>query len=123
MDLLIRKDNYYTPERLSVFYKRDTVQSYSSEIIGDTQKEIFYDIHEILLKHHTNFEIIINPLYDQLKINQKDFIYLVSLYGEKNVHDFSGINAITIDYKNYYENAHYRPHVAREIMNLIYNHN
>ena len=42
------------------------------------------------------------------------------LEGKQNVFDFSGINFITNDYHNYYENSHYRPHVADYIMKEIY---
>lgn len=121
---LMLEDKYYTPERLAVFYERDTInQKISPECIFENQKLIFNNIQNISRKHNTKIKIIINPLYDQLKLNQKDLDYLKILFGKENVFDFSGINKFTNDYKNYYENSHYRPHVAREIMEIVYSKN
>lgn len=118
---LILEDKYYTPERLSVFYERDTInQKFSPECIFENQKLIFNNILRISKKHNTNIKIIINPLYDQLKLNTKDLMYLKKLFGKNNVYDFSGINSFTNNYKNYYENSHYRPHLAREMMKIVH---
>lgn len=118
---LIAKGEFYSPKRLSVFYERDTIkQSFSKAMIKDSQKEMLSNISSILKKKNTKVKIIINPLYDQLKLNREDLKYLNNLFGSDNVFDFSGINKFTNDYKNYYEKSHYRPHVSREIMNLIY---
>jgi hypothetical protein len=118
---LISKGKYYTPERLSVFYGRDTtIQSYSQECIKWNQKLLLENISSILLKHNTKLRVIINPLYDQKKLNKTDLQYLTTLFGNENVFDFSGKNSFTNDYTNYYESSHYRPHVAREIMEIIY---
>lgn len=120
MESLIEKNKYYTPERLSNFYKRDSTQKYSPVSINDNQKLILRNIHNILKKHGTNIKIIINPLYDQIKINTTDLSYLKYLFEEENVYDFSGINEITDDYNNFYEISHYRPIVARKILENIY---
>lgn len=121
---LIRKNKYYTPDRLAVFYKRDSaIQKYSPKAIHENQKRILSNIHSITEKHKTSIKIIINPLYDQLKLHQDDLKYLQGLFGTENVFDYSGINKITSDYRNYYEASHYRPHVTREIMNKIYHSN
>jgi hypothetical protein len=118
---LIAKGKYYTPERLSVFYDRDTTtQKFSQECIKENQKIILENIYSITQKHNSQLKIIISPLYDQIKINKSDLKYLKTLFGEQNVFDFSGINRFTKDYKNYYESSHYRPHVAKEIMEIIY---
>jgi len=116
----IRQNKYYTPGRLSKFYSRDTIVKYSPIAIKENQMLILYGIYEIFKKHKTNYKIIISPLYDQVKINQFDLQFLKNLFGENNVYDYSGINKYTKDYKNYYEPAHYRPHVAREILNEVY---
>lgn len=116
---LIQENKYYTPQKLSEFYERDTIQRYSPKCIYDSQKNILDNISSITKKHNTQVKVIINPLYDQLKINESDLKYLKTLFGD-NVFDFSGINTFTNDYKNYYESSHYRPHIAREIMEIVY---
>ena len=79
------------------------------------------EIFDIFTKHKTNYKVIINPLYDQVKFNNQDLNYLIQLFGKDKVFDFSGVNKFTNDYKNYYETEHYRPTVANEVMKEIYN--
>jgi hypothetical protein len=120
LEKMIDDGKYYTKEKLSVFYERGTVQLYAEPSIFSTQKLMLIEIHDIFLKHHTNYKIIISPLYNQVKLNQNDLQYLNKLFGEKNVFDYSGINNFTKDYTNYYEASHYRPHVTRKILEEIY---
>jgi hypothetical protein len=117
---LIKKGEYYTPERMEVFFHRDSIQVFEDPAIGKKQKNMLTEMNDIFIKNKTNFKIIINPCYDQRKINEKDYLYLVSLFGQERVFDFSGINEFTNDYSNYYEESHYRPHVAKEILKRIY---
>jgi hypothetical protein len=115
------ENTYYTQQRLSVFYPRNTAsQQFSPKCIYDSQKNILENIASIIKKHNTNLKVIISPVYDQLKLDNSDLEYLKNTFGKENVFDFSGINKFTNDYRNYYEPNHYRPHVAREILNIIY---
>lgn len=118
---MIKEGKYYTKERLTHFYKRAGVLAYYPPSISSAQKSMLIEIKEIFLKHHTKYKIIISPLYDQVKFNQSDLEYLKSLFGEENVFDYSGINDITQNHTNYYESSHYRPIVARKILDDIYN--
>ena len=61
-------------------------------------------------------------MYDQKKLNIEDLSILNALFGKENVFDFSGINQITNNLYNYYETSHYRPHVAKKIIDEIYLH-
>jgi hypothetical protein len=117
---LISKGKYYTEERKKLFFQRDTIQTYSPVAIAEDQKRMLQNIFDVFLKHKTNYKIIISPGYNQIKLNTLDLDYLNQLFGRKNVFDFSGINKFTNDYNDYYETMHYRPHVAREIMKVIY---
>lgn len=117
---LIEAGKYYTPERMAVFYPRDSGETTQAPVIGDAQKNILTNIHDTFIQDSTIYKIIIHPLYDQKKLSPVDVDYLRTLFGKDNVFDFSGSNAITNDYKNYYENSHYRPHVARQILANIY---
>lgn len=116
----IATGTYYNSVRLKNFYKRDSVQHCSEPCLKSAHKQMLREIAAILKKHHCNFRIVISPLYNRLKLNKEDVSYLKNLYGANMVFDFSGINAITKDYTNYYEASHYRPIVARTIMDSIY---
>ena len=115
-----KEPKFYTDEKMAVFYDRETTSQFEPVSILNNQKLMLENIATILKKHDSNAKIVISPLYDQLQLNEKDLAYLKNLFGPNNVYDFSGINRITSDYKNYYENSHYRPHVAKEIMDTIY---
>lgn len=117
---LIAEGKYYTAQQMEVFYNRDTVQQFASAVIADSHLKMLKNIKSLFDKHKTNYRIVISPLYNQKKLSAKDIAYLIQLFGRENVYDFSGINAITNDYHNYYEASHYRPHVAKEIMKQIY---
>jgi hypothetical protein len=90
-------------------------------VIKETQKKMLAEIFAKFQNDKTNYKIIINPLYDQEKLNSEDLIILNKIFGKENVFDFSGRNEITNDFYNYYELSHYRPHVAKMIMDIIYN--
>lgn len=117
---LIRENKFYDLKRLSVFYKRDSIQKYSPICIKENQKDILSNIKKIFKKHNTKVKVVISPLYNQVKLNDKDLSYLKKKFGADNIFDFSGKNIMTNNYENYYESSHYRPHVAREIMRIIY---
>jgi len=111
--------DYYLP-RKDVFYERSAVQIYSPMAIRSEQDRMLREIKNIFMKNKTDYRIIVNPLYDQTKLNSSDLAYLIKVFGSDNVFDFSGINDITKNRYNYYEASHYRPHVARLILSDIY---
>jgi hypothetical protein len=116
----IAENKFYTPERIREFYHRDGKPSYSERVIETTQRRMLTDIAKTFKKHNTQYKVIISPLYDQQMLNAADLRYLKSIYGAKNVYDYSGINKFTSDYRNYYETSHYRPHIGREILGDVY---
>ncbi|KGO92528.1 hypothetical protein [Flavobacterium subsaxonicum] len=116
----IKNGTFYTPERMALFYKRDTAQYYYKSSLKQAHRLMLQEIAAILKKHNTNYKIVISPLYNQKKLAVADVNYLKQLFGNENIYDFSGINSITNDYTNYYETSHYRPQVARSIVDSIY---
>jgi hypothetical protein len=112
-------DAYYLP-RKAAFYTRPPQPAESPPVIRQPQKTMLLEIARILNSRHTRYRIIINPLYDQKPCNHADLAYLRELFGNDRVFDFSGVNPITSDYRNYYDDSHYRPHVAKQIMSAVY---
>ncbi len=111
--------SYYYP-RKEMFKRKDTVQQYFPEVIKKQQKEMLEFIGNKLRNDGAVYKIIISPLYDQVGLNHMDLMALHSIFGKSNVFDFSGKNNITSDMHNYYDGSHYRPHVARLIMEKVY---
>lgn len=118
-DSLISIGKYYDDEHLKPFENARGVEE-SPPVLNDERIAKLIEMSAILKKHHTNYSIIISPLYNQTKLNSKDVKTLNEIFGEKSVFDFSGVNDWTNDYHNYYENSHYLPSVASQIMDSIY---
>ncbi len=116
----IAHNQYYSLKKIKDFYERPHYIRYSKPILGDNQKEMLQSINKIFTKHHTNFKIVISPLYDQEKISPIDLSSLISIFKKENIYDFSGRNIFTENYQNYYETSHYRPSIAKLIMQIIY---
>lgn len=112
--------NYYNPQRVSLFCNRNKVQEYYPRVIKETQKNMLQEIRKIFASNKTNFRLVISPLYNQIKINPGDLDSLKKIFGPENIFDFSGKNSLTENYRNYYEPSHYRPVVAEKIMAQIY---
>ncbi|MSU35174.1 MAG: hypothetical protein EXS36_08670 [Pedosphaera sp.] len=112
-------DSFYGP-RTHLFYTRPSRTQMSPSVILARQKALLKEIREILESRRTEYRLIINPLYDQQKFNAADLAILVQIFGPDQVFDYSGINDITADPRNYYETYHYRPHIARRILKEIY---
>lgn len=107
-------------QRADVFYKRDSIQQYDLPVIKDVQLKMLEHIRQVLSDDGTDYRIVISPLYNQKKLDTTDLRVLQQMFGRDKVFDFSGKNAITNSIYNYYEASHYRPHVANEIMRVIY---
>jgi len=115
----ITNGTFYTPQRMENLYKRPAKQRFYKTCLTDAHKKMLTEIAAILQKHRCNYKVIISPLYDQKKLAPTDMAYLKKVFGN-HIYDFSGINAITNNYTNYYENSHYREHVANTILDSIY---
>jgi len=121
-EIMIANDslNYYEL-RKSEFPPRDTLTKHWLEPqIGDTQLGMLREIKSIFDKHHTDYKIVISPLYNQKYFNKEDEQILSDLFGAEHVYNYSGRNSITEHPYNYYENSHYRIHVGKQIFEDVY---
>jgi hypothetical protein len=103
-----------------LFYARDYQKKVSSQLITAQHQNDMNGIMDILRKHNTTYRVIIDPLYDQIYINPDDLSIISRVFGKQNVYDFTGENEITENIYNYYETSHYRPHVGKKLMEIIY---
>ena len=101
------------------FYKRPITKKINCKISSDEIKQLKL-IKGVFNKHKTKYKIVISPIYDQVKMEKKQVELLEDIFGDQNVFNFSGKNTFTNSVYNFYESSHYRPHVANEIMKIIY---
>ncbi|MFT4734644.1 MAG: hypothetical protein ACI9DJ_001107 [Algoriphagus sp.] len=115
----IRADSaaYYARD---LFYERSIEEQVASETIASYQVHYLNEIKTIFDKHQSHYKIVFGPNYDQRKINPKDLALVKSIFGEERVFDFTGQNRYTNELSNYYEIYHYKPLVARQILEDIY---
>lgn len=102
------------------FPLRDSVEHIGEPVLMEENVRILSEIHQLFIDGNTDYKIVVSPLYDQIKLNQQDKEQLDSIFGKNNVFDFSGINEFTKDSLNYYEASHYRPLVAKRLLEIIY---
>ena len=119
-DQAIADGTYYNAKRMHRFQDIQHPDSISPSILLKENKRLLREIAHILHQHHTKYKIVISPVYDQIRINPADIQVLQDIFGKSNVYDFSGKNPITSDYHNYYEESHYRPIIARQLMDSLY---
>lgn len=103
------------------FYKRPVTQQYSYGQIDHKQMAWLLKIAELLKKHHTNYNIVISPLYNQKKLSRQDMQFLKNIFAPGTIHDYSGINKITENRFNYNNDVnHYRKRVGNLILSEVY---
>jgi hypothetical protein len=121
--LMCDPEYYYSHLILQDVYKlypRDTVEQIGETIITSKCIELLSRMQNLFETNHTEYKVVVSPLFDQIKLNPLDKNILDSIFGDENVFDYSGINIFTKDTTNYYENSHYRPKLAKSIMRDVY---
>ena len=102
-----------------IFYKRPRVDLSECKVTPEEKKQLLI-IKNIFEKHNTKYRIIISPVYDQVPMEKAQIELLEQIFGRENIYNYSGKNQFTEPLHNFYETSHYRPHVANEIMKIIY---
>lgn len=115
----IKEDSlaYYN---LDFFYKRNADEVIDKPYIEPYEVHYLNKIKAIFDRHQTNYKIVFGPNYDQKKFNPKDIQTVQTIFGKDYVYDFTGQNELTNPLSNYYEIYHYKPSVARIILDSIY---
>ena len=119
-DEAIAAGTYYTPERMQRFEGKQFPDSVSPPVLGERHIALLQTVKDIFSRHATDCRIVISPLYDQIRLSPRDVATLCRIFGPGSVFDFSGPNRWNSDYRLYYEESHYRPPVARQLMDIIY---
>jgi len=115
-----RNPNRYYKEKAKIFYDRDSIILPAKIQISKKQIAMLNEIKLIFKKHHTDYKIIISPLYSQISLNKKDLLTLQNIFGKDSVFNFSGKNSFTSKKENYFESSHYRPILGDTLMSIVY---
>lgn len=111
-------DSFYVDKKMKFSQRSDTI-TLGFPIIKESQKQILYEIHDILVRNQTDYKIIINPVYDQIQLALEDKDFLIELFGD-NLVDFSGKNRMTENFHYYCDPSHFNEYTASEVMRIAY---
>ena len=112
--------DYYWEKYKKRFRPRSGQDQTYPPVLMKPQIKLLSEMAEVFQTHHTNCKVIISPEYKQIRMNPADVEQLKNIFGSENVYDFSGINQYTNDIRNYYDGAHYRPCLGRQLLDSIY---
>jgi hypothetical protein len=116
-ELAADEDAYYE-RRSRVLRRGDPVTA--RPVITPESRRLLGDMAAVLLRHRAQARVIVTPNFDRASLNPEDRDALRTLFGRARVWDFSGTNEMTSDVRNYYEERHFRPHVAKAILASVY---
>ncbi|MFQ7113162.1 hypothetical protein [Hallella bergensis] len=78
-------------------------------------------IKDICDRHHTDVRVVIGPDFQRRAINPTDVAMLYKIFGQTKVLDFSDSAHLQYtDYHYYYDPAHYRIGVGKEMLRQLY---
>lgn len=117
-ELLHTPKSYYE-KRKHMFYQRIGEQTDTISYLTGERAKILQKIHALLKKNHTDYKVVISPLYNQRKFSTEDQCILRQTFG-KNLYDYSGKNQFTSSIYNFYETSHYLPKVGDQLLREIY---
>ncbi len=104
--------------KVDFLYSRKTAQQYSADQISGIEEIKLGAISKILKKHHTNFYVVITPLYDQIRFSSRDMNILNQYFGNR-VFDFSGINSFTNNPYNFPDRKHFLPVISKTMLDSV----
>lgn len=131
---VIYKDGYFPPNKKDVFIEKKILTHYNDRIFKKPYWQPYYkerideaiseikEIKQLCDAHDVKVVFFINPIYKTtfLKaVENKFFTFLERLTIVTEYYNFSGVNNITSNPFNYYENSHYRPIVGDWIIDDI----
>ncbi len=90
--------------------------------ISDHEKDMLFKMKSLFEKHSTSYQIVIAPIYDQLKFNRSDSTLLFNLFSG-HIHDFSGVNEYTNNEYNFPDRKHFQPYVSKLIIDSVFQQN
>ncbi len=126
-DLFLGLDEEIKNDSLDFYSKRMHLLDLKNKIqnttlaVSEKEIELLKEIKAILVKHKTQYKIISNPFISQFQLCEEQKNLLNEIFGVENVYDFSGPGIYSNELYNFYDASHFRPQVARDILQQIYN--
>ena len=110
----------FTPQELAVEFARDSIPPTLPQAIDAPQEEMLKEMRRIFDRHNTDYRIIIGPNWQREIISPHDLKILQTIFPSDRVHDFCLYHEATDSINNFYDHTHYRPKIAKAILDSIY---
>ena len=114
-------DAYYKT-RLNAFLSnpRSDTEQMSPPVIKEKQIKLLKSIKNMLDQCHTDYMFVINPMFEQMRLNTADLQILNELFGEENVCDMSGKSEMTQDYHRFFDYYHFDYEMGKQVIDSAY---
>lgn len=132
VDILPRQDSLRNLSRTAkaAFFKNyvdnphAAIPSDDSEIDESLVRKMIH-IRDVFQRHNTDYRIIITPgyCYQYPPISSRNLELIQSIFGAKNVFNFSERIELTSDYNNFADPNHFGLRIGWQMIEEIYNHN
>lgn len=110
----------FTPEEFAVEFARDSIPPTLPPAIDSEQKAILVKMRQIFDRNHTQYRIVIGPDWQRHNIAPDDLAVLIKTFGHDYVCNLSQWHQLSDSLHNFYDHTHYRPHIAKAILDSIY---
>lgn len=110
-------DTLTTSER-TAFYA-DKVEVVDATVLDEGDLILLAAIQKHLVKHDSHTLILFPPNAQIEKMNPKVITAIREIFGAENVFDFTGKNPFIQDEKDFVDNVHFKPVVAKRILDQI----
>lgn len=113
-------ESHYSPNLLAAFESAQSEKGIPYDhILNAVSISMLQEIADVFEKHHTDYKIVLSPMYDQRPLSAIDVTTLEQIF-EERIYNFTGENIWNSDYHNYNDPAHFSDRVASKIMQIIY---
>ena len=91
-----------------------------SSAIGDAEKVFLRRIHSAITGHDIDAIILVAPKLSNVAMCTEDSLFMAELFGDRFIDLSREMNHLTANPNLWYDGIHYRPPVARELMDAAY---
>lgn len=123
IDRLIAKSPHIFYKNRQYLFRLLRVNRFHYETTRIRPREIaaLAEIADIMRRHHTDYRIIIGPDADRNMLMPSTRAVLDSLFDSSRVHDMTLFLPAVTDTTAYYDQIHFRPHIATMMLEEVYN--
>ena len=117
-----KRDSLYAhhPEKGKMLRFDPKLFHISKKVSTDYHRSLLHKIHEILLRHNTDYKIILGPMPDYSTLDDTDKTLIINIFGKENVSDLSRFSPAYSGKMTFYDHIHFTPEIGKEMIDSAY---